>query len=77
MEIKEEYNKMFSTSLASDIGQNFNGNLSSLLLALIKGGVWTNVCFANTLSNAVNSVSTVTILFIFLPFCEVCFDMTV
>lgn len=37
MEIKEEYNKMFSTSLASDISENFTGNLSSLLLALIKG----------------------------------------
>ncbi|CAB3986629.1 annexin A6-like [Paramuricea clavata] len=36
VEIKEEYNKLFSTSLASDISQNFSGNLSSLLLALIK-----------------------------------------
>ncbi|XP_028396288.1 uncharacterized protein LOC114520254 isoform X2 [Dendronephthya gigantea] len=36
VEIKEEYNKMFSTPLASDISQNFTGNFSSLLLALIK-----------------------------------------
>ena len=40
VEIKEEYNKLFSTSLAGDISQNFNGNLSSLLLALIKGTVY-------------------------------------
>ena len=55
MEIKEEYNKMFSVTLASDISQHFKGHFAKFLLALIKGEF---VFLKKNLQNLVHLVST-------------------